>query len=143
MRRSLSKFRRRRASSRSSSFFSHWTPHAETPVNRYLAMPPPHSRALPVRLPEHRVRQPRPEAFVVAELLEQLRLVSHHRQHDPSEGLVELDPRVDRVVVALGVLVGGVLGDPCRDLFRDAPADAVGVVPLDVAELVVEGLQYE
>ena len=52
-----------------------------------------------------------------------------------------LDARVLAVGVGLGDLIGGVLGQFDGDVLADDLADAVGVGPGDVAELVVEGLE--
>ncbi len=52
-----------------------------------------------------------------------------------------LDAGVLPVGVLHGVLVGLVRGDLGRNLFGDDLADLVAVLPVDVAELVVERLQ--
>ena len=90
---------------------------------------------------EDRIRQPPPERLVVAELLEQLRVVLQQRRHHPPERLVVLDPRVLLVGVLLGVLVGPVGRHAFRDVLRDESVDAVAIGPGDVPELVVEALE--
>jgi hypothetical protein len=89
---------------------------------------------------EHHVGEPFPEAVVVAELLVQLGAVGQDVVHDPAKGVVVLDPRVLLVGMLLRVLISRVRGDLGRDFFADDPA-LVGVLPFDVAEMVVEGPQ--
>ena len=55
--------------------------------------------------------------------------------------LVVLDAGVLLVRVLLGVLVGRVGRDSCRDVLGDQLVHAVRVGPRDVAELIVEGLE--
>src|SRR5690606_12606197 len=87
---------------------------------------------------EHHVRQPALEIRVVAELLEELCMVVEQLQHHAVERLVVLQPRVLLTRVGLRVLVGLVLRHARRNLFGDDLANLVGVMPLDVAEQVVE-----
>ena len=91
--------------------------------------------------PKYRIGQPALEFGIVAELLEQLGVVLHHSDDDAPERLVVLDPGVLLVGVLLRVLVGRVRRDLRRNFLGDQFSDAVGVIPGDVAELIVEGLE--
>ena len=89
---------------------------------------------------EHTVREPAPEVCVVAELFKQLGVVLHQPDDHRSQGLIQLDPSVLFVGVALRVLVGFVRRYPLGDFFGDELTDAITVRPVDIAEEVVEGL---
>src|SRR5699024_11756075 len=75
---------------------------------------------------------------VVLELLEELSIVGDEAQHYLAKCAVALDAGVYWIVVGLRVLVGLVLGHQPRDLFGDEPLDTISVIPLDVAEVIVE-----
>ena len=85
--------------------------------------------------PEYRIGQPALEFRVIAELLEELRVVLHHPDDHPRQRLVVLDPSVLLVGVLLRISIGGVGRDFLRDLIGDQLPDSVGVRPRNIAEL--------
>ena len=87
------------------------------------------------------IRQPSPESLVICELLEELHVVVEHGSHHAPQGFVMLDPGVLPVGVLPGVAVGGVPRNLGRDLLRNEAANPVRVLPGDIPELVVEGLE--
>jgi len=89
---------------------------------------------------EHHVRQPALEAGVVAELLEQFSVVGQQLQHHAVKRLVVLQFGVLLVGVRLRILISLVLRHTRRDILGDDLADLVLVLPLDVAEQIVESL---
>jgi hypothetical protein len=58
---------------------------------------------------ENRVGEPAAKRFIIAELLEEFRVVLQDRYHDAGEGLVVLNAGILAVGVLLRVLVGGVM----------------------------------
>ena len=75
-----------------------------------------------------------PDERVVAELLEQFRVVGDQLQHHAIQRLVVFQLGVLLVGVGLRVLVGLVLRHARRNLLGDDLANLVAVLPLDVAE---------
>ena len=67
-------------------------------------------------------------------------MVSQQVDHDPLQRCVVLNPGGFLVVVLHGVLVGRVRCHLGRDFFGDDLADLVGILPIDVAKLIVERL---
>lgn len=94
-----------------------------------------------IRQTEDRVGHPSLESVVVHELLEELRVILHQGQHGSLQGLVVLNSGILLVGVSLGVLVGGVLGNPGGNRFGDELSDPIGVLPRDITEVIVEGLE--
>ena len=90
--------------------------------------------------PEDRVRQPFLEAGVVAELLEQLGVVFQHPNDHISKRPVVLQPRRRLVGVSHGILVSLVGGHLRGDFLRDDLPNPVCVLPVNIAELIVERL---
>ena len=113
--------------------------HLDELTNGYFPIWTPVSAAAPVvSRGEDHLREPAAEGLVVAELLEQLGVVCQQLGHGACEGLVVLDTRVLLVGVGHGVLVGPVIGDLRGKILGNHPLDLVLVLPLDVAEPVVE-----
>src|SRR6266849_258662 len=73
---------------------------------------------------EDRISQPFFERWVVAELLEELRVVLNQSGHDAAQSLVVLDPGVLRCVFHR-ILERGIRGNLRRDLLCDELADSV------------------
>ena len=91
-----------------------------------------------VRKPKYRIGQPALETLVIHELFEQLGVVLHHRGHHTQQRLVVLNAGILSVRVLLGVLEGRVLSHPGRNGLGNELPHTVGVVPVDVAEEIVE-----
>lgn len=101
---------------------------------------PSSSRSRPVCYREDRVRQPLPERGIVAELLEQLRMIGQEICHDALERFVVLDARVLAVGMFHGVLIRFIRRHLRGNLFADHCLDLVAVLPIDIAELIIERL---
>ena len=67
-------------------------------------------------------------------------MIGQQGVHDPLQRGIMLDAGGLPVVVLHGVLVGRVRRHLARDIFGDDLADLVGVLPVDIAELIVERL---
>jgi len=91
-----------------------------------------------VRQGEHGVGEPFSERVVVAELFEELRVVTQKRGHHANERFVVFDAGVLPVGVLDRIAVSGVSGDSRRYLLRDQFSYPVFVLPVDVSELIVE-----
>ena len=87
------------------------------------------------------IRQPSPEPLVVFKLLEELHVVVEHGSHHALQGLVMLDPGVLPVGVLPGIAVGGVPSNLGWNLLRNEAANPILVLPGDIPELVIEGLE--
>ncbi len=94
-----------------------------------------------VRQSEHGIHQPAAEGFIVTELLVEFGVIPEYSDHHLGQRLVVLDARVLAVGVLLGILIGRIGRDLRRNVLGDQPVDAVRIGPGDVAKLVVERLE--
>src|SRR4051794_23837968 len=90
---------------------------------------------------EHSIAEPPLKIGIVAELFEQLGVIFHEADDYACERLVVLDPSVLLVGVLLRVLIGFVRRNLLWNLVRNQLANPVGILPGDVAELVIERLE--
>ncbi|GEM_PF-6227346 len=84
------------------------------------------------------VAQPLLERWVVAELLEQFRVIGQQINYNPLQRGVVFDPCGLLIVVLHGVLVGRVCRHLERNFLRNYLSDFVSILPRNIAELVVE-----
>src|SRR6266478_2319911 len=94
-----------------------------------------------VRLIEYCIGEPALEGRIIAVLLEEFGVVLHKPDNNSRERLVVLNAGVLLVGVLLGIAIGRIGGDALRDIFRNQLADAITVLPLNVAELFIEHQQ--
>jgi hypothetical protein len=78
------------------------------------------------------------EFRIVAELLEQLSIILHQSNNDTRKHLIVLDASVLLIRVLLGVLISYIRRNLVWDVGLDQFPNAIGVLPSNVAEEIVE-----